>query len=226
MHIYICVEFIFQEYLLFLKYLPGYSKLAKNLSRWIPPFAYTLTNSTSKLTTLQCCEVNIGLMQCSAVVWIKSKKKPVEHKGGEGKFTETLIFVSFDTRFNALMQFVSSKHITLSQNKSFIFTSSLLEETSQECETALTSHYLNSLFGLCLFDFFLFLFLFLFVFLSFCLFVFLSFHLFVFSSFRLFVFCLFVFLSFSLFVLCLIKCLKGLKSQKSLFVSKFESGGE
>ena len=52
----------------------------------------------------------------------------------------------------------------------------------------------------------------LFIFFSFCLFVFLSFCLSVFLSSRLFVF--------------LIKCLKGLKSQKSLFVSKFKSGSD
>ena len=59
--------------------------------------------------------------------------------------------------------------------------------------------------------------------LSFCLFVFLSFCLFVFLPFCLFVvlsFCLFDFLSFCPNI-PLIKCLKGLKSRKSLFVSEF-----
>ena len=71
---------------------------------------------------------------------------------------------------------------------------------------------LNSLFGLCLS-----------VFLSF---FFLPFRLFVF--FCKFFFCLFVFLSFCFFLsfcldIMLIKCQKGVKSQKSLFVSKFKS---
>ena len=62
-----------------------------------------------------------------------------------------------------------------------------------------------------------------FVFLSSCLFVFFfSFLLFVSLSFFL-SFCLFAFLSFCLDIM-LIKCLKGLKSQKSFFVSKFQSG--
>ena len=85
---------------------------------------------------------------------------------------------------------------------------------------------LNPLFGLCLF---VFVYFHLLVFLCFCLFVF--FHLFFLSfwSYCLFVlfvffdflfFCLFVFLSFCLDIM-LIKCLKCLKSQKSLFVSKF-----
>ena len=54
----------------------------------------------------------------------------------------------------------------------------------------------------------------------FCLFVFLSFCLFVFLS-----FCIFVFLSFC-HDITPIKCNNGLKSQKSLFVSKFKSGGQ
>ena len=83
----------------------------------------------------------------------------------------------------------------------------------------------------------------LFVMLSFCLFIifhfcnfdFLSVYLFVYLSLWLFVslsFFLFVFLSFCIFLLSfcldimLIKCLKGLKCQKSLFVSKFRSGSQ
>ena len=75
------------------------------------------------------------------------------------------------------------------------------------------------------------------VFLSFChfpIFVFLLFCLFVFLSYCLF--CLFVMLSFCLYVIfeflsfcpdiMLIKCLKGPKYQKSLFVSKFKSGSQ
>ena len=73
-----------------------------------------------------------------------------------------------------------------------------LNSWAKEYETALTLQYKS------LFLVFVFLF---FVILSFCLFVFLS-------------FCLFIFLSFYLDIM-LTKCLKGLKSQKSLFVSKF-----
>ena len=78
---------------------------------------------------------------------------------------------------------------------------------------------LNFLFGPCILSFCLF------IFLSFCIFVFLN----IFSCifFCLF-FCSYVFLSFFLFFFCLfcldtmlIICLKGLKFQKSLFVSKF-----
>ena len=58
------------------------------------------------------------------------------------------------------------------------------------------------------------------VFLSFCLFVFLFFLSFCLSVFLSF--CIFVFLSFCPDI-TLIKCLKGLKSQKSLFVLKFKN---
>jgi len=95
-------------------------------------------------------------------------------------------------------------------------------KTSQECETALTSQY-QTIFLVFVFCLSVFLSFGLFVFMSFCLFVVLPFCLFVFMSFCLFVFlylCLFVFLSFCLNII-LVKCLKGLKSQKALFVSKF-----
>ena len=70
---------------------------------------------------------------------------------------------------------------------------------------------LNFLFGRCLF-----------ICSSFCPFIFLTFFLFVFFCLCVFFlhFCLFIFLSFCLYI-TLIKCLKGLESQKLLFVSKF-----
>ena len=104
-------------------------------------------------------------------------------------------------------------------------------KTSQECETALTSQYKTLFldFVFCLFVF-CFLSFCIIVFLSFCLFDFLSFCLFIFSSFCFFCLflsfcrvaflscCLFVFLSCCIFVQT---CLKGVKCQKSLCVSKF-----
>ena len=81
------------------------------------------------------------------------------------------------------------------------------KNTSHECETALNSQYSYICLFFCLFDFLSF---YLFAFLTSCLLVFLS-------------FCLFFFLSLRLDITP-IKCLKGFKCQKSLFVSKFKSG--
>ena len=92
----------------------------------------------------------------------------------------------------------------------------LWNKTSRNCPDVTIS---NSLFDIYFFYIIVFLYYCLFVLLSFCLFVFLSFWLFVFLSFCLFglFIDLLVFLSFCPEIK-LIKCLKGLKSQKSLFV--------